>query len=160
MIATPPADDAAPQCNDEETTAKQSSRARRQVSFGSIVIRDYSVTLGDHPCCSYGNPVQLDWSYQERGTFAVQDYEAARGRRRRSMREMVLSSYDRRDMLKDKGFSIKEMQVALRSVNIAKRQRVASLVVPKPASQLTGVLQGASSRMKKILFKKRRREQL
>lgn len=129
------------------------NKGQKNVSFGSIVIRQYSVSLGDNPTCSYGFPVQLDWRYKEVGTISVDEYEDAIGpRRRRSMRQLVLSSHDRRDMLKAAGYSLTEMQQAQRSVNIAKRQRAASLVT-SPASQVTVALQGAVKR----IFKRKRR---
>ena len=36
---------------------------KRRVSFQKIEVREYSLTLGDHPLCRDGLPLQLDWAY-------------------------------------------------------------------------------------------------
>lgn len=38
-------------------------RLRRRVSFQKIEIREYNVTVGDHPLCRDGLPLQLDWEH-------------------------------------------------------------------------------------------------
>ena len=35
------------------------------VSFGNVRIRSHSITLGDHPDCSDGPPVALDWAFDD-----------------------------------------------------------------------------------------------
>lgn len=48
-----------------ESQEEQEVKPKRKVHFGSVLIRDYNVTLGDHPSCSYGPPLTIDWDYQE-----------------------------------------------------------------------------------------------
>ena len=36
---------------------------KRRVSFHKIEVREYSVTVGDHPLCRDGLPLELDWAH-------------------------------------------------------------------------------------------------
>ena len=40
----------------------------RHVHFGTVTIRRYQQTLGDHPDCDSGPPITLDWDYLQDGT--------------------------------------------------------------------------------------------
>lgn len=95
---------------------------RREVSFKDVEVRDYSMTLGDNPSCSYGPPVCLDWEYEDSGALNFEEYEARRGKRR-SLRQMVLSYYRRVEILEGAGHSKNEIQSVTRQVNKLKRQR-------------------------------------
>lgn len=95
---------------------------RREVSFKDVVVRDYSMTLGDNPSCSYGPPVCLGWEYEDMGALNLEEYEACRGKRR-GMRQMVLSYYRRVEILEGAGHSKNEIQSVTRQVNKLKRQR-------------------------------------
>lgn len=75
-----------------------SSARSNSVCFGEIRIRSYAQTLGDNPSCSYGPPIQLDWDFEEHEALAVDDYEDGRAPRR-TMRQMVLSYYYRKNLL-------------------------------------------------------------
>jgi hypothetical protein len=49
-----------------ESDASLSSKVlKRRVSFSKIEIREYSVTIGDHPLCQDGLPLSLDWEHSE-----------------------------------------------------------------------------------------------
>lgn len=98
------------------------NRNKREVSFHNVVVREYFMTLGDNPSCSYGPPVTLDWDYTECKILKLEDYERLRNKRR-TMRQMVLSYYKRCEILESAGLSMREVKVATRQVNKAKRQR-------------------------------------
>lgn len=34
-----------------------------KVQFTTVEVRSYNVTIGDHPCCTVGCPITLDWDY-------------------------------------------------------------------------------------------------
>ena len=71
---------------------------KRNISFTNIEIREYGLTLGDHPNCSVGPPVQLSWNVESETTHTLENYELFR-EPRRSKKEMVLSNYVRMKML-------------------------------------------------------------
>jgi len=99
------------------TQAKQ-----QHVSFGQITVRNYDMILGDHPNCSRGPPVTLDWDYLEYEPLPVNEYEIHHARRR-PLRLMHLKSDRRRELLKMAGYSNGSIQVATRNVEKIKRQR-------------------------------------
>lgn len=70
----------------------------RQVTFHEVELRFYDQTLGDHPNTSYGPPITLDWTYEEAEPIDLNEYEEHRARRR-TMKQMVLSYYDRKNTL-------------------------------------------------------------
>lgn len=45
-----------------ESDAKGSPK-QKHVSFSTVEIREYAVIVGNHPCCSAGLPLSLDWKY-------------------------------------------------------------------------------------------------
>jgi len=48
---------------------------KKSVRFESVSIRIYDQCLGDHPCCSDGLPLSLDWTYSETPTVDIDTYE-------------------------------------------------------------------------------------
>eukprot|EP00581_Thalassiosira_minuscula_P001756 CAMPEP_0183742214 /NCGR_PEP_ID=MMETSP0737-20130205/64204_1 /TAXON_ID=385413 /ORGANISM="Thalassiosira miniscula, Strain CCMP1093" /LENGTH=194 /DNA_ID=CAMNT_0025977765 /DNA_START=120 /DNA_END=703 /DNA_ORIENTATION=- len=48
---------------------------KRKISFGTVSVRDYGIILGDHPCCSYGPPITIDWDYHQHEALDVDVYE-------------------------------------------------------------------------------------
>lgn len=55
------------------TKTPQSGKAKKVV-FTTVQIRDYDVTLGNHPYCEM-YPLSLDWEYVESLNIPVDDYE-------------------------------------------------------------------------------------
>ena len=54
--------------------SSSSSSGQKRVSFSTVEIQEYSLTLGDHPCTdSY--PLSLDWEHTEPYEMDLQDYE-------------------------------------------------------------------------------------
>ena len=96
-----------------------SDKPKRTVSFGDISIREYETTLSDHPMCSDGPPIGLDWSYTEQMAINIDDYEADKlmyqGPNRTRV-EMWLSGSKRWNMLLSMGHTAKEIgEVSARS---------------------------------------------
>jgi hypothetical protein len=94
------------------------------VSFSNLEIREYNVALSDHPDCSYGPPIQLGWSYCEKQAVSVDEYELSCRSHRRTGRELLLTSPERRDLLlKEGGYTKEELQWAWEEVERVKRER-------------------------------------
>lgn len=111
-----------------ETTPRPRERnreGRREVSFSHISVREYSQTISNHPSCSYGPPVQLGWDYEETRTEEdVDTYEKERSKvRRPALKYLVLNYYQRCHIIKQAGYTDKDIKQAERSVNKTKRQR-------------------------------------
>ena len=104
---------------------RRESRASTLVSFGTVEIRQYQRILGDNPSCSSGPALSLDWDHDDDLTSSksVDDYEYYRGQRLDDT-EMVLTRYEREELLLDLGYSRKEIAEAIRkNVNIKNRRR-------------------------------------
>jgi hypothetical protein len=72
---------------------------KRRVSFQDRVeIREYSITIGDHPCCSSGLPLTLDWFHAEEPKYLSME-GSCRERKSRYKSPRRLSYDQRRDRL-------------------------------------------------------------
>jgi hypothetical protein len=51
----------------------------KHVRFSTVEIREYAVIVGDHPCCSAGLPLSLDWKYNPVPTIRqVKEFSGAK----------------------------------------------------------------------------------
>jgi hypothetical protein len=99
----------------------------REVSFDRISVRLYAMELGDNPACTIGAPVQLSWHFEDdNDNKDLDEYEAAR-RPRRSLRQLILNYYRRKDILKQAGYSDKEIRAAEKRVSRIQWQRRKSM---------------------------------
>jgi hypothetical protein len=69
------------------------------VKFAEVQVRTYAITIGDHPCCSLGCPVTLDWEYTSADATTVDQYETQRCERRRNRNELRTSPEERTELL-------------------------------------------------------------
>lgn len=52
-------------CHSRCANNKQQRPIKRRVSFANVQVREYAVTVGDHPFCFDGLPLTLDWEHSE-----------------------------------------------------------------------------------------------
>lgn len=130
---------------------------RRQVTFHSVTIREYPMTIGDHPNCSYGPPVSLSWDYDEYEPVGLNHFESRRPQRR-NLGEMMMNYYRRKNVLKHwGGHSEEELNVASKNTSRIKRQRsITSFFMP--VFVLQEVTVGAMWKVKKAVRKKVRKK--
>lgn len=142
-------------CTLATPSPESSASSRKSVSFDSIQIRSYQLTMGDHPGVSYGPPIQLDWDYQEHEDIELDVYEANRGFSRRTMRQMVMSYYQRKNILeREYGFSEKELVRAKKDANKIKLQRNLTLTL-LPMMMVEAALESAGRKAKRVMSKKK-----
>eukprot|EP00588_Corethron_pennatum_P024876 CAMPEP_0194332280 /NCGR_PEP_ID=MMETSP0171-20130528/58620_1 /TAXON_ID=218684 /ORGANISM="Corethron pennatum, Strain L29A3" /LENGTH=350 /DNA_ID=CAMNT_0039094063 /DNA_START=52 /DNA_END=1104 /DNA_ORIENTATION=- len=104
-------------------TSNDTPSMKRNVSFSKLHFREYALTLGDNPSCSYGVPVGLSDDYSCGGMFDLEDYEQNRGDRR-SQRQMHMNYLMRQKLLiVDGGFTQHELKEAVKEVNRIKFHR-------------------------------------
>ena len=97
---------------------------QRTVSFSQLSIREYGVSLSEHPACSYGPPIQLDWTVQHQVTLPVDAFEATRCRTRcKNRHELLLSAQERCRWLLRRQYSPEELDHAMNQVDRVKRER-------------------------------------
>ena len=105
------------------SSSSESESKKVAVEFGSIEIRRHRLVLGDHPDCSYGPPVQLDWECDEASLQHVDDYELTRLPRRHKS-NLAINYYQRKQLLMhDLGMSEQEIKNATKKVNRDKLRR-------------------------------------
>lgn len=98
--------------------------AKHRVSFDTVTVRAYNVTLGDHPTCTKGVPVGLDWKYTQLPPVLLETFEYQRQPLRRIDRmELLLTSKQRKEMLLGWGFSRRAMKQRKRELRRIQRQR-------------------------------------
>ena len=64
------------------SSVTNSGKQSRNVDFKSVIIREYDITIGDNPYCSYGVPIGLDWTHGEEEVIPIDFFEASHKRRR------------------------------------------------------------------------------
>mmetsp|Transcript_15124 Transcript_15124/g.20597 ORF Transcript_15124/g.20597 Transcript_15124/m.20597 type:complete len:340 (-) Transcript_15124:66-1085(-) len=123
---------------------------KRNVSFASLEIREYDVTLGDNPCVSCGPPLSLDWSYRECGSMCVEQYESLRVPRR-SREDLILSYGVRRfRLIREAGFSMNDIKDATESVRRMQRRRKTTYS-RLPTLKFEEALESAGRKMKRLV---------
>jgi len=98
----------------------------RSVSFHSVDVREYDRTVGDNPSCRSGPPLSLDWSYSKKyeQPKTLEQYEIEREDRVRSLRQLHVNKYRRRNLLSfNWGHSEEDMKSARKETKKLQRQR-------------------------------------
>jgi hypothetical protein len=72
---------------------RKNTLSNKSVSFSSLEIRSYEVTLGDHPCSSF--PLSLSWKHSSESTLTIDTYEELKRGIRRHGNELRLTIYER-----------------------------------------------------------------
>jgi hypothetical protein len=95
----------------------------RTVSWSSLEIREFNMTLGDHPSSTSGPPVMLDMKPLTERTMSLDEYERLRSPRRKR-RQLKLSYRDRKGILEQgRGFSTEEVNRAWEEALKIRQQR-------------------------------------
>jgi hypothetical protein len=137
-------------------TTSATARKSRKVSFRSIEIRYYQMTMGDNPACSIGPPVQLDWHWDHEEMHDVDIYEVER-RPRRKVRHLVLSYYRRKQVLMSAGFDESQQKAAERQIGKLKRQRKTTGLL-LPIQKMEEVVQSASRKVRRGVGSRKKKE--
>lgn len=98
------------------------------VQFKEVDIREFKMTLGNHPSATSGPPVMLDWDCKPPNKVVDLDaYEKARPPRR-SRRQLKLSLQERHNILvKQSGFTFEEVKGAWQEALEIRKQRKETL---------------------------------
>ena len=76
---------------------------RKEVSFGSVEVREFNRIAGDHPECTEGPPMSLDWKFVEQLPVSLELYEGQQKDRRQGL--FAMPSDIRREILQH-GFQV------------------------------------------------------
>jgi len=97
-----------------------------KVKFHSVEVREYPIIPGDHPSCHLGPPLTIGWKHNISSSriTPLEDFENLRIRQRcRHPQELMISSFERRNMLKKLGFSKREIGKASTQASKVRNQR-------------------------------------
>eukprot|EP00536_Pseudo-nitzschia_multiseries_P015500 jgi/Psemu1/312213/fgenesh1_kg.898_\ len=122
---------------------------KKRISFGTIQIREHTLTIGDNPSCSYGAPIQLDWNHQDMQELKFEDYEAYRPEPR-TKDKLHLNSFKRTTLLKDFGHSTNEINESKKRVSKARNQREWTKFVATNYPNLSKVEDAIESSIRKV----------
>lgn len=70
----------------------------KSVQFSALQIRSFPMILGDHPCCTTGLPVSLDWDHRKEEVVPIEEYESNR-EARSSRSSLRMDQSTRREIL-------------------------------------------------------------
>jgi len=112
-------DEAATSCSKDNAT--KSSKVRR-LRFHQVTIREYPRVLGDN-VCMMGVPISIAWEHQDEKVYDLVEYEDACIHTRRTLTELKIPSSHRNTLLRETGYSTKEIQEAIKRSNITRNQR-------------------------------------
>ncbi len=96
--------------------------ANQGVTFDSITIRDYPMTVGDNPSVSSGPPLTIEWDHMSEITLSLDSYEESKPAPRNG-REMIVPRLAREQIFRDAGFSYNQLIRLTKPVNVARLQR-------------------------------------
>jgi len=113
---------------------KDDTNLKKNVQFSTIHVREYDICLGDNPSVARGAPISLDWTYKGREhCYSIEDYERSEhfsGPRDHSSicdfsspDPLKLPSLERLHLLKDLGYSRREIKEAMDTVGKIRNQR-------------------------------------
>lgn len=115
--------------NDKSGSMLETKRRNLHVSFGDLEVREYNLTLTDHPGTSFGPPIGLSWDHSCAETFDLEVYESYRMlySPRRLGKELKLADHTRRKILMNElNFSREEIEKACSDATRIQKQRISS----------------------------------
>jgi hypothetical protein len=130
-------------------------RPRKSIGFSSVEIREYAVTVGDHPDCSKGHAVTLDWTYEEYEAVDLDDYEKGRRDCKRNLRQLMMNSKKRRHLLSSFHIQPEILKEAYESAERTRRNRKRTNLF-FPAQRFEEVLESASRKVNRAVQRSKR----
>lgn len=92
----------------EEARESRLSRNARGVSFDKVVVREYTVSVGDNPAVSRGCPLSIGWEPVAHTEYNFDDYEDHKPAKRPN-NDMFMHFSVRHKILKNGGYTPKEI---------------------------------------------------
>ena len=105
-----------------ETTTSIQQQQKRRCRFSTLTVREYPRILGDNVTVM-GPPISLSWDYDDESVYDLEEYLIAVQDSKRIQAELKIPSMHRDMMLRESGYSRKEIQTACKKSTIARNQR-------------------------------------
>jgi hypothetical protein len=120
-----------------------------ELRFDKVVVRNYARILNDNPACTRGPSIGLGWEFEQED-FEIEDYEMKRGRFRRS-NELILNRGKREKIVRDLGYTEKDIASAVRIANRIKGQR-RQTINNLASSHIEETVEKYTRRVKNVIF--------
>lgn len=121
----------------------------KSVRFKSVQIREHGLMPTINPSVTSGPALGLAWEYNDLPTYSLQSYEQTRPTRR-TRAEFQMPQSVRVEILRQEGFSRKEIQETVRAINIARKQRRAT-VMTQEVEELHLAVEWVGRKVKKAI---------
>jgi hypothetical protein len=115
---------------DRKNASLKSVSMTRNVSFSSIDIKEFKMTLGDHPSAVSGPPIRIDWSSKPtiESVVSLDEFEQIRKPLRRKRKQLKLTNHQRKEiLLNQQGFTQDEINKAWVEAQQIRQQRYETL---------------------------------
>ena len=126
----------------------------RSISFHSVKIQEYEMTLGNNPASRLGPPVGISWDHTPEVVIKLDDYENERGEKR-SLNQMFLPRERKYDIIKESGVSNKQIARTVRSINKIKNQRMQTANNASKFARLEEGFESAVRKIKRFLLRRK-----
>ncbi|CAB9524975.1 expressed unknown protein [Seminavis robusta] len=95
----------------------------RNVSFGSVEVRECERVLGDNPSCHDGPSLSIGWKYEAKAVIDVEIFENKRQKERRTYDKLCLSPEKREKIAKRSGYTKKDIEDNVKQMAKYNRRR-------------------------------------
>ena len=125
------------------------NKTASRVQFGNAEIRHYPIILdGSTAIPRFGPPIGIDWKHVSEQIIDVDDYEMERlPLRRTELKQLVVPSSNRLDILKRQGYSLKECNLAKHDANRIRQRRVKSSTRSEQFDEISILKESALERL-------------
>ena len=131
----------------KQQLAQAPAESNSGVSFGNVAIRYYENILADNPAVQCGPPVGIGWRFLIGETVKVDEWESKKDCPRISA-ELVMPPHVRMAILRDRGYTDREVADMIRGVRKIKAQRKQT-VVNLSSAKLEEAVEKALKRVKR-----------
>ena len=105
------------------TLRESASEFKPKVHFSQVHIREHPIIVGDNPSVIKGVPLSIAWEHVSAFSMSVDKYESLRGDFRREMQAMKMEPRHRSNLLRQLGFSAREVMEGTKAANIVRGNR-------------------------------------
>mmetsp|Transcript_41788 Transcript_41788/g.100281 ORF Transcript_41788/g.100281 Transcript_41788/m.100281 type:complete len:712 (+) Transcript_41788:383-2518(+) len=130
------------------STTKRTTKA--SVQFDTVRVRYYERILDINPAVTHGVAIGIGWRYKKGPKASVDEWENIRGVDRRRSKDFLLSPRDRQTLVKDLGYSQKDIAAATRIILKTKNRRKQT-VHNLNAEGVEETIEGISQRVRGLL---------
>jgi hypothetical protein len=132
-----------------ENTVPYARGGPKKVNFDSVYVRHYERILTDNPGVQSGPAIGIGWRFKRSLRFDVDDFEQCKGLPRRSD-DLVLSRTVRENILRDCGYSQKDIADMVRVILKVRNQRKTT-VNNLPAQGMEETVENARKTVSRLL---------